>query len=65
MSDYFNELVDQLRENHLSINPPYLHGLLTGFATTPEPDLEKLYAGLKAPALARYGETDDRKDELI
>ncbi len=28
-------------------------------------NLEKLYAGLKAPALARYGETDDRKDELI
>ena len=43
MSDYFNELVDQLRENHLSINPTYLHGLLTGFATTPEPDREKLY----------------------
>ena len=42
MSDYFNELVDRLRENHVSINPPYLHGLLTGFATTPEPDLEKL-----------------------
>jgi len=43
MSDYFNELVDQLRENHLSIDPPYLHGLLTGFAMTPEPDLAKLY----------------------
>jgi len=28
-------------------------------------NLEKMYAGLKAPALARYGETDDRKDELI
>jgi len=28
-------------------------------------NLEKIYAGLKAPALARYGETDDRKDELI
>jgi L(+)-tartrate dehydratase beta subunit len=28
-------------------------------------NLEKLYAGLKPPALARYGETDDRKDELI
>jgi L(+)-tartrate dehydratase beta subunit len=27
--------------------------------------LEKLYEGLKAPALSRYGETDDRKDELI
>jgi hypothetical protein len=43
MSDYFNVLVEQLRENHVSINPPYLHGLLTGFATTPEPDAEKLY----------------------
>jgi L(+)-tartrate dehydratase beta subunit len=28
-------------------------------------NLEAVYAGLKAPALARYGETDDRKDELI
>ena len=28
-------------------------------------NLEQLYAGLKAPALARYGETDDRKEELI
>ena len=28
-------------------------------------NLEKVYAGLKAPALRRYGETDDRKDELI
>ena len=28
-------------------------------------NLEKAYAGLKKPALARYGETDDRKDELI
>ena len=28
-------------------------------------NLEKLYAGLKAPTLSRYGETDDRKDELI
>jgi hypothetical protein len=43
MSDYFIELVDQLRENHLSIDPPYLHGLLTGFATIPEPGLAKLY----------------------
>ena len=43
MSDYFNELVDQLHEYHLSIDPPCLHGLLTGFATTPDPDLEKLY----------------------
>jgi L(+)-tartrate dehydratase beta subunit len=28
-------------------------------------NLEEMYAGLKAPALARYGETNDRKDELI
>ncbi len=27
--------------------------------------LEKLYQGLKPPALSRYGETDDRKNELI
>jgi len=27
--------------------------------------LEKLYEGLKPPALSRYGETDDRSDELI
>lgn len=29
------------------------------------PRLEKLYKGLKAPALSRFGETDDRKHELI
>ncbi len=28
-------------------------------------NLEKVYQGLKPPALSRYGETDDRKDELI
>ncbi len=28
-------------------------------------NLERLYDGLKAPALSRYGETDDRKEELI
>ncbi len=27
--------------------------------------IESLYAGLKAPALHRFGETDDRKDELM
>ncbi len=27
--------------------------------------LDKLYEGLKPPALSRYGETDDRSDELI
>lgn len=28
-------------------------------------NIEKLYAGLKQPALHRYGETNDRKDELL
>lgn len=28
-------------------------------------NIEKLYDGLKPPALHRYGETDDRKDELL
>ena len=28
-------------------------------------NIDKLYDGLKAPALSRFGETDDRKDELI
>ena len=28
-------------------------------------NIESLYAGLKKPALHRYGETDDRKDELM
>ena len=28
-------------------------------------NIEALYAGLKAPALHRYGETDDRRDELL
>jgi len=27
--------------------------------------LERLYAGLRAPAMSRFGETDDRKDELF
>lgn len=28
-------------------------------------NIEKLYEGLKPPALQRYGETNDRKDELL
>jgi len=28
-------------------------------------NIEKLYEGLKPPVLQRYGETDDRKDELL
>ncbi len=30
-----------------------------------ESRIDELYAGLRAPALGRFGETDDRKDELI
>ena len=48
MSDYFYELVARLQENHLLIDPPYIHGLLTGFATTPDPDLEKLWMEIAA-----------------
>jgi L(+)-tartrate dehydratase beta subunit len=29
------------------------------------PGIEKLYAGSKPPTMARYGETDDKTDELI
>jgi len=29
------------------------------------PGLEKLYAGLRPAALRRYGETDDKTDEII
>ena len=28
-------------------------------------NIEQLYAGLKAPALGRFGETVDKKDELV
>jgi hypothetical protein len=41
-SDYFYELVKQLHDYHLHADAPYVHGLLTGFATTPDGDLEKL-----------------------
>ena len=34
MSDYFYTLVNQLHEHHMLSDPPYVHGLLTGFATT-------------------------------
>lgn len=30
-----------------------------------EPNIEKLYAGTKPATLRRYGETDDKKDEVI
>jgi hypothetical protein len=41
-SDYFYTLVNQLHEHHMLSDPPYVHGLLTGFATTPDGDFEKL-----------------------
>jgi len=28
-------------------------------------NLDRVYAGLQPPALRRYGETDDREEELI
>jgi hypothetical protein len=43
MSDYFYTLVDRLHEHNMLSDPPYLHGLLTGFATTPDGDIEKLF----------------------
>ena len=43
MSEYFTTLVNQLHEHHMLCDPPYVHGLLTGFATTPDGDLDKLY----------------------
>jgi hypothetical protein len=42
MSDDFQELVRELRGRGLSIDAPYFHGLLTGYATTPDPDPEVL-----------------------
>ena len=36
MSDYFHTLVNQLHEHHMLCDPPYVHGLLTGFATGAE-----------------------------
>jgi L(+)-tartrate dehydratase beta subunit len=35
------------------------------FERLPGPEVERLYAGLKAPALRRYGETTSREDEVI
>ena len=43
MSDYFYELIDRLHEHGMLCDPPYVHGLLTGFATAPDGDLDKLY----------------------
>ena len=38
MDNYFDELVRQLAEYHVAVDPAYLHGLLTGFATIPTMD---------------------------
>jgi SEC-C motif/Uncharacterised protein family (UPF0149) len=43
MIDDFPELVERLSASGLAVDPPHLHGLLTGFATTPDPDMNKLW----------------------
>lgn len=42
MSDDFDQLIAHLQADYASIDPPYIHGLLTGYSTTPDPDLDKL-----------------------
>ena len=61
MSDYFYELVARLQENQLLTDPPYIHGLLTGFATTPDPDHEKLWMEIAAGRLL----PEQLQDEVI
>ncbi|MGF1619087.1 MAG: fumarate hydratase C-terminal domain-containing protein [Rhodomicrobiaceae bacterium] len=41
------------------------NSLLADHGDTVNERLEKLYEGLKPPALHRFGETDDRKDEML
>ena len=41
------------------------NSLFAQHAETINAGIERLYAGLKPPALHRYGETDDRKDEVM
>jgi L(+)-tartrate dehydratase beta subunit len=41
------------------------NSLLADHGDTVNERLEKLYEGLKPPALHRFGETDDRKDEIL
>ena len=43
MSDHFVELVRELAKYHISTEEPFLHGLLTGCATIPALDQEKLF----------------------
>ena len=48
MNDFFDELVDELRGDGVSVDAPFLHGLLTGYATIPAVDLDKLFAEITA-----------------
>lgn len=41
------------------------NSLLADHGDAVNENLEKLYEGLKPPALHRFGETDDRKDEVL
>jgi len=41
------------------------NSLLADHGDTVNQNLERLYEGLKPPALHRFGETDDRKDEVL
>ena len=43
MSDHFVELIRELAKYHISTEEPFLHGLLTGCATIPALDQEKLF----------------------
>ncbi len=54
MQDFFHELAEQLHENGLSIDPPYLHGLLTGLATTPDLDISLVW-----PEIQQEGELQE------
>jgi uncharacterized protein YecA (UPF0149 family) len=46
MIDDFPELVEQLSASGLAVDPPHFHGLLTGFASTSDPDMDKLWKEL-------------------
>jgi len=43
MRDYFDELIRDLAEYHITTDGPFLNGLLTGCATIAAVDLDKLY----------------------
>jgi len=44
MGDSFNELVRQLADYDVAVDEAFLHGLLTGYATTPKMDSDALFA---------------------